>query len=201
MNPMTHAEALKALFVEGADLDLTDRHAAQYALGLAGRIERAAQELIGSMVDGNDAMRAVCDEPPFSDEPFAADIARTIAARKTMGYKVGDTIRLLKGHWAVDEGSCPSGTTAQLVEARTDGSFSCSPIPGYGLGFVFSPDGYGPGEVERVDTAIPVATPAEDAALDEIEARQVEAAHPAPNFAPLDMVSFAADSLGLKKGA
>jgi len=107
MNPMTHAEALKALFVEGADLDLTDRHAAQYALCIAGQIERTAQTLIDSLVDGNDAMRAVADEPMFSEEPFADQIRQTIAARR-----------------------------------------------------------------------IPVATPAEDAALDEIEARQVDLSKP-----------------------
>lgn len=194
MNPMTHAESLKALFVEGADLDLTDRHAAQYALGLAGRIERNAQELIDSLVDGNDAMRAVADEPPFSDEPFAADIARTIAARKAREFKVGDRVRMV-GMWdgygtGVLRPKESWATSPFLVELDNTGN-----PRGYRWICCFG------NTLEHAD-AIPVATPAEDEQMDEIEARQVEAAHPAPNFAPLDMVSFAGDlARNLGKGA
>lgn len=193
MNPMTHAEALKALFLEGSYLDLTDRHAAQYALGLAGRIEWAAQTLIDSMVTG-----IVVDEPLFSDEPFHDDIARTIAARKAREFKVGDRGRInpnaratqMRGEvvvLAVDTDHTP------YYVRLTQGA------PGYesrtGECRWLSAD-----ELIPADT-IPVATPEEDEQMDEIEARQVEASHPAPNFAPLDMVSFAADSLGLRKGA
>lgn len=35
-----------------------------------------------SHATGNDALRAICDEPPFSEEPFVDQIRKTIAARK-----------------------------------------------------------------------------------------------------------------------
>ena len=34
------------------------------------------------MVTGNDAMRAIADEPPFSEEPFHEQIRQTIEARR-----------------------------------------------------------------------------------------------------------------------
>ena len=196
MNPMTHAEAHKALFLEGSYLDLTDRHAAQYALGLAGRIERTAQELIDSLMDGNDAMRAVADEPLFSDEPFHDDIARTIAARKAESFKIGDQIKVLSGCL----GCYKAGDLAEISTVDDTGDLWATFRDGQEWRVWCPSDGPASKFIIHADT-IPVATPEEDAALDEIEARQVEASHPAPNFAPLDMVSFAADSLGLKKGA
>lgn len=78
------------------------------------------------LATGNDAMRAIADEPPFSEESFADEIRQTIAARK-----------------------------------------------------------------------IPTATPEEDERMDEIEARQIERAHPVV----FDLASYAAESLGMAKEA
>lgn len=78
------------------------------------------------MINGNTAMRAIADEPPFSDEPFHEQIRQTIEARR-----------------------------------------------------------------------IPVGTPQEAEALDEIEARQVDLAKPEV----FDLVNFTGNILGIQKGA
>ena len=59
--------------------------AAAFARDIAEACRVAELELadhFAATVTGNDAMRAVCDEPMWSEESFAADIAQTIAARK-----------------------------------------------------------------------------------------------------------------------
>lgn len=87
MNPMTELDVLKGLQSSMFWLDLDEPMAVERAMALGASIERCAGRIISAAEPtthhtGNDAMRAAADEPPFSEEPFAADIARTIAARR-----------------------------------------------------------------------------------------------------------------------
>lgn len=95
MNPMTELDVLKGLQASIAGLDLESPMAVESAMALGASMERSAGRIVSpdrcacgedcvhpSHHTGNDAMRAICAEPPFSEEPFADDIARTIAARK-----------------------------------------------------------------------------------------------------------------------
>jgi hypothetical protein len=195
MNPMTELDVLKGLQASIAGLNLDEPMAVERAMALGASIERSAGRIIRhdygddcacgddcvhpSHATGNDAMRAIADEPPFSEEPFAADIARTIAARKARPFKVGDRVRVTLGDrpW-FSRGDIGIVEAGRLVNFNGQGN---AEVIGDGRWFL------GPYGMEHADS-IPVATPEEDEAMDAIEQ-----AHPAPNFAPLDMVSFAGD--------
>lgn len=189
VEPMTESAIIRALFLEGADLDLDHPHGRAMAYDIAARI-LAKTVAVHDYASGNDAMRAVADEPPFSDEPFHEQIAQTIAARKARPFKIGDRVRI--SDECIWRGA-PGGVIAKIdddpsgcnLRVDLDSLFQ-------GLSRLWAYP-----EMLAHAEAIPTETPQEAEQLDEIEARQIDRAHPAV----FDLAGFAADSLGLKRGA
>ena len=138
------------------------------------------------VVNGNTALRAIADEPPFSEEPFAADIAQTIAARKARGFKVGDRVRI-SDECTVWQGASngvialidedPSGCNLRVDLDVPFGSLTCL--------WVY------PEMLAHAD-AIPVASPEEEVAFTEFEAEEQRQAERAECLKPevFDIVGF-----------